>query len=393
MSDDTPSPRRLRAIYAAYLGQVGLLATYLPWFFLAHGLTSREIGILMSARTGIAILAQPLIMRESDRRRAIVPLLRIALVGCLLGAFALRHVAGPWPIVAVVIVHAFAASGVIPLLDTASVRAVGDREYASVRLWGSLGYGATVGLFGLLVAAMSYEASGEMAVEAMVLLVGTAALLAMGIPTVKRPPEVEPKQLGSVPITLALVAFLAANALHWSSVTIFNVFLSLHVQELELATWAPGAAVAVAIAFEVGALRIAPRMLGRVPARRWILLAFGISIVRWVGTALASGTAALTAWQALHFFSFGVWFAAAIEMLGRFAPPERRGTLQGIYSAAVLAGGGVLGGVVGGELIARFGSGGAFFGAAVLDVLAFVLFAVALLARRRTVKSQGDAGP
>ncbi len=383
MTDDTPSPSRLRAIYATYLGQVGLLATYLPWFFLAQGLTSRQIGLLMSARTAIAMVAQPMIMRESDRRRAIVPLLRVALVGCLFGAFALRHAAGPQAVVAVVIVHAVAAAGVIPLLDTASVRAVGDRRYASVRVWGSVGYGATVGLFGLAVSALSYEAAGGHAVDVMVLLVGVSALLALGVPLVRRPVDTVRPALGRIPITLGLAAFLAANALHWASVTVFNIFLALHVQELGLPAWAPGAAVAVAIVFEIGALQLAPGMLARAPARRWVLLAFGVSIARWIGTALVSGTAALTAWQALHFFSFGVWFAAAIEMLGRFAPPERRGTLQGIYSSAVLAGGGVLGGVAGGELIELYGSRGAFFGAAAFDVLAFVLFGVAIVARRR----------
>jgi predicted MFS family arabinose efflux permease len=107
-----------------------------------------------------------------------------------------------------------------------------------------------------------------------------------------------------------------------------------------------------------------------------------ISAIRWVIVATSDSVGVMVAVQALHFFTFGVWFSLAIRLLGRFAPLERRATVQGVFSAACFGIGGAFGSFSGGALMEYHGGDTLFLAAAVAELVAMAVFVVALSNRR-----------
>ncbi|MEL6546544.1 MAG: MFS transporter, partial [Myxococcota bacterium] len=134
-------------------------------------------------------------------------------------------------------------------------------------------------------------------------------------------------------------------------------------------------AMGVAILGEALAFYLAPRLFSRSGAAPWVLGSLAISALRWWLTATVSDPGWLVLLQGLHFFTFGVWYAAAIDRIGAFAGDELRATYQGVFSAGVLALGSTLGTYASGWLM-EFAGGSAVFGAAaVCDLVALVVAA------------------
>jgi PPP family 3-phenylpropionic acid transporter len=156
--------------------------------------------------------------------------------------------------------------------------------------------------------------------------------------------------------------------------------LSLHGDSQGYSSGVIGAAVAVAVSAEILLFRFARQILPRYQTRTWFILIFVLGMVRWLLTAWSPTAVTFVAAQALHFFGFGVWFTLSMRVLGSFGPPSRRATLQGIFSAAVLAGGSVAGSGVGGWLMEHYTGQGTFIAAALLELLALLV----LLGMNRT---------
>ncbi|MEM6732969.1 MAG: MFS transporter, partial [Myxococcota bacterium] len=160
------------------------------------------------------------------------------------------------------------------------------------------------------------------------------------------------------------------NALHWMAISVYNGFFSLHTKALGLASDVPGDAMGIAILGEAAAFWFAPRLFQRYGSAPWVVAAILISALRWWLTAHTEDGATIVWLQLLHFFSFGVWYAAAIDRLGVFAGPEHRATYQGVFSAGVLSLGAIVGFLGGGWLLDVAGGAVLFRVAAGCDLLA-----------------------
>lgn len=368
-----PNAWPLRAVFFAHFGCSGLLVTYFPLYFDAVGLSASLIGVLFAVKTVLGAVAQPALAMLADRighpRRILTSALSIGLASAflMLRADSFGEVA-----FALWLASPFLAA-MVPLLDALTVSEIGVERYGSMRSWGSVGFGIMVAGFGLAVANLQPATAGERAIHvyAVAIAVGVLATLLL------RPPRgavTARRDLRAFRPGGAFVPFLIANGLHWAAVNVFNVFLSLHASAEGLATWVPGVAQGVAIVGEVAAFLLAARLHLEGRAAGWFAVVVAVGVVRWCVTALAPSSAVVIAVQLAHFVSFGVWFSIAMRMLGRFAAPERRGTVQGVFAAACFGGGGMLGALAGGFAMDEFGSAAAFYTAAAFEVAALIVF-------------------
>ncbi|TVR01458.1 MAG: hypothetical protein EA398_09600 [Deltaproteobacteria bacterium] len=376
----------LRWIYFTYLGSVGIMATFFPVHFASLGFTAFQIGLLFAVRTAISIVGQPWITAAADRSGRPLRWLRVSLFGALLIAAGL-----PWAstfvlVAALLWLQTPLQTSTIPLLDARLVTAGGHTVWSGVRLWGSIGYGLCVGAFGLWMAQATDESViGQRAVQAYLLLALLGCLAALPL----RDRAVEglrspPRSLGMLLKLPGLPRFFAAHAMHWAAVMIFNVFIALHVAARGESALVTGTAVALAIVGEVVAFRWASRLLPPGTAAGWMPAVFAVSAVRWLVTAWAPSAAWLIGVQALHFLSFGVWFAAAMIQLGERVEAHERASLQGLFMAATFGVGGMLGTLAGGAV--ADGPGGlpaAFFLAAILEAIALLLLVPDMVRRLR----------
>ena len=384
-----PPIAALAALYLLYLGAIGVFATYVPLHLAAVGLSASQIGLLFSGRSAVTLLSQPVVTSFADRIGRPDRVMQLCLFGALLvaalGPWA-SEVAPQWRFAAWAVVFwamAPMSSSVVPLIDAEIVRARGSRGYGTVRLWGSIGFGVAVWGFGALTGHLDESIAGGLSVGVLIVLLGVAALVSWRLPRgrgrVATDPPVTP---GRSLITPVFATFLLCHLLHWSSVTAYNLFLSLHVAEHGWSTAVTGQAVAVAIVAEIIGFRLATRLVGD-DGERMLPIVFVVSAARWVATAYAPSPGVLVALQAAHVLGFGLWYASAIAAMGRFAPLRLRSTLQGTFAAVVFAGGGILGSAGGGALIDAFGTRGAFLGAAVAEGAALAVALVAIPAWRR----------
>lgn len=365
----------LRAVYFAYLGANGLMGTYWAWHFTEIGLSGTQIGLLFGVRAVISTLSQPALASAADRYNVPIRFLRWGLTIGFVGLAALPFLTSFAAIAAVFWGVSPALAVAIPLVDATVVVRYGVERYGRFRLWGSIGYGLVVAGFGLGVAALTYAEAGALAVSASAVAMAAAALAAW---LLRRDPARERRDRARTGVrwSAGLVTFFAVNSLHWSAVMIFNLYLGKLVELRGWSTSVPGLCVAVAIIAEVAALAVAARLLSARDAAAWFPLVAIASAARWALMAICPTPALLIALQVLHLLSFGVWIASAMSMLGRFAPPSRRPTLQGWFSAAVLGTGGLFGSAIGGGMLDLWGADGAFYVAAGLEVVAVLGYLV-----------------
>jgi PPP family 3-phenylpropionic acid transporter len=131
---------------------------------------------------------------------------------------------------------------------------------------------------------------------------------------------------------------------------------------------------------EIILFTFAATVLRRLPPLRLLVLAGGLSVLRWAAMALSTDLLLLIPAQALHAASFGAVHLAAVHYLRDSTPASLHASAQGFYAAI---GGALLSGLLtplGGWLYGRAG-GGAFWAMAVI-ALAGTVLAVNLPQRR-----------
>jgi PPP family 3-phenylpropionic acid transporter len=260
---------------------------------------------------------------------------------------------------------------IVPLMDASTVRQVGPEGYNRIRLWGSFGFGLVLAGFGTAVTSLSYETVGNLAVPTYLVLAALAGVLVLTLPRdAEQNPEAAPRGLLSLLGRPGLVAFLVFNLLHWAALSPFHIFLGLHVRELGIDPSVPGMAMAFGVVCEIGAFMAARTLFKRMDPAYWLVVVALLTSLRWWGTGHSTDASELIAWQALHGVTFGLWYAAVIQILGAFGALSERAGLQGLFAAVVFGLGGVIGQPAAGQLMEHFDGRTAFEGAALLELVA-----------------------
>lgn len=366
---------QLASAYAFYLAGLSLAVTYWPLYFESMGLAGAQIGLLFSVRTALNIVAQPVMSGIADATGRPIFMLRAAFLwgaampGMML--FADRF----WMFAAAMWMSGLLTGAIAPLLDSSIVRRVGASRFGDIRLWGSLGYGAMVLVYGLAMQNRPAGVTGYGAIIGWVTLLLAGAIVAFSM---SRQEEIEalqkPKRGDSKGwIRGPLVILLLINALHWWGITAFNIYISLHATAAGFGTAIIGMTVAMAIVGEVVAFAFARRLVAPRFAHWMLPLVYLTGAVRWLVTAYAPSGAVLVGVQALHFLSFGIWTAALIHMIGRFVSDDRRAAAQGLMGGLTLGVGGMIGNAVSGAMLDIGGGRLVFIVACLADVAACLL--------------------
>jgi hypothetical protein len=389
MSMDSSGPGRWRwmaGVYVAYFGGLGLMGTWWPLAMASRGMAESTIGLLFGLRSLAGILSQPWIAGQAGGRWSAVALLRVCWLVTLLGAGLALFTTGAWPLGLVLLALTPTSMSILPLCDGALLQRLSTDAFARLRLWGSIGYGGVVGLFGLAAAGWTSGEAGEASLVAFALVTLLGVPFLLGLPGREAAaPESDPDTateegqggMFGVPGSLvrSWVGFLVTATLHFAAIGVYNTLLSLHFDQRGMAPSSAGLAVALAVACEVLALRTSGRWRSWLPARGWYAMVCLLGIVRWLWTALAPVPWTLVAVQSLHMVGFGVWLVVSMDVLGRHAPSSGRARLQGWFAALVVGLGGTLGATSGGWAMQSGVPGAAFLTAAGWEVLALVALA------------------
>ncbi|WP_406672834.1 MFS transporter [Natronospira sp.] len=309
-----------------------------------------QIGELMAILLGTKIIAPYLwgwIADQSGRRVAIIRLAAFMAAACFAGILAGDSYL--W-IAAVMLAFSFFWNAALPQFEALTLNHLGTRveRYGRIRLWGSVGFIASVVVLGPLLDQFG-EALLPWVIWALLVLLWFSTLAvserpdrraqpsAGGIAAIMRRPEV---------ISLFLACFLA-KASHGP----YYGFFTIYLQDAGYQGLVIGALWALGVVAEIGVFLIMPRLLANAGPRTLMVVALGLTALRWLLIALfIDKMPVLIAAQLLHMASFGLYHAVAVHFIHRFFRGPFQGRGQALYSSLSFGAGGAVGSLGAGYL-------------------------------------------
>jgi PPP family 3-phenylpropionic acid transporter len=338
---------RLRLFYFAYYGGVGTFLPYFAPYLRGLGYTGEQIGTVQMIGPLVAVPAAIAWSTAADRLRAPARVLGFATAWAFLAVLFLPAAHAPFAVGAVLLAYSLADRAVVPLVDSVTVEWAAHHPgtaYARIRLFGSVGFAVLSSAVGLVLTWRGDRPGDPIVPLAVVACVGAYAIVARRLSAAPAPPQPPRfREMAGLLRNGPLLALLLVFSIHWGATAPFHLLFGLFVRDLGLPASVTGVGMTVGVAAEVAALLAFPRIGGRFSLRTILAASFTVSALRWFLLARASGAAAVIALQLLHAFTFGLFWAAAMDAMSRAVPSRLRATGQAIFAAVVFGLGNAVG--------------------------------------------------
>ncbi|MGQ0544959.1 MAG: MFS transporter [Betaproteobacteria bacterium] len=330
---------RLAAFYFLFFAYSGVYVAWFPLYLAGRGLGAGEIAWVLAAPPLVRILAPAAWGWLADRTGAQRGIVAFACAANAAGVAALPFVEGLVPIVALMAATSVLSAAALPLVEAITFAQLGAQQgrYGPIRLWGSLGFIATVLGGGAwleaqpvaTLAAVLFACALAALAAALALPAGAAHAAARGAPF--RLPA------GAAPLFASGFSMAAAHGALYA-------FLTLHLRQLGYGEAFIGFAWTLGVLAEIAVFVALPLLF-----RRWALWAIlaascALAVLRFLMLGwLADVLWLLLAAQLLHAASFGSFHAAAVAAVHRVFPPHSRGRGQTLFSSIAYGAGGAAG--------------------------------------------------
>ena len=341
---------RLSGFYLFYFASLGALLPYWSLYLKSLDFSITEIGQLMAILMATKIVAPNVWGWIADHTGKRITIIRLA---SLLAAIAFAGVLVDnafWWMALVLVVFSFFWNATLPQFEATTMNHLGEEmhRYSGIRLWGSVGFILAVAGLGVLLGRYS------IAVLPYVLL-GLFAMIwlnSLWVPETAAghlPLDQEP--LGKVLRRPVVLSLLAVSFLMQASHGPYYSFFSLYMEDLGYSTAVIGQFWALGVLSEIGVFVLMPVLLPRFGARRLLLIAALLTMLRWLLTAYyADNPVIITLSQTLHAASFGLYHAVMIFLIHSLFTGSHQGRGQALYSSVSFGAGGAAGTLVSGYL-------------------------------------------
>ena len=353
---------RLAGFYFAYFCYLGTFVAYFSLWLAGRGYPPAEIAAVLAVPQFVRIVAPAawgwIADLWSERfpggRRGIVAV-SSAFAAASLGALGFVDALGA--VFACVALMALFSAGVLPLVEATTLAALGGRTegYGPVRLWGSLGFIASVLAAGAL---LDRQPVGVLLPVIVVLMV-FAALAALGLPGVRAVPAEEgaaelARVLREPRVRALFAACFCMSVAHGA----LYAFYSIYLVEAGYSKTLVGLLWTLGVLAEIALFLALPALFRRFSLRAVLLASFAAAAVRFVAIGWGvSSLALLASAQLLHALTFGAYHAAAIAAVHRLfsGPLAVRG--QALYASLSYGLGGAVGMLLAGWTWGALGPG------------------------------------
>ncbi|SHG95843.1 MFS transporter [Massilia sp. CF038] len=344
----------------------GTFATYAALFFAARGMRVAEIGVLLSLIQVMRIFGPNVWGWVADHTSARARVLRLTAGAALLcfGAMFFSQTFIQF-FAAMVIVNLF-TSAQAPLSEALMLSDMrGDLgKYGRIRLWGSIGFIVAVVAGGYVL--------DWFGTESLLWYCGALLLLVLGASLRIRELPHEHHAQAAPPLWCVLrkpevAAFFLSTALMVGAHMALYAFYSLYLARAGYGKPVIGAMWALGVVAEVVFFYFQGRVFGRFSARRVMLWAFAIAVLRFVVTgALPQVFLVLVVAQLMHAATFAAHHSAAVMTMQRWFTGALAARGQALYISLSYGVGGTLGGLGMTWVWERFGPQQMYYGAALM---------------------------
>lgn len=341
---------RLSSFYFFYFAALGALIPFWGLYLKDRGFTPLAIGQLMAILMATKIVAPNLWGWIADHTGARLPIVRLASLLSMLIFAGVFAVDGFWGIALVMILFSFFWNASLPQMEVVTFNHLGSqsRRYATIRLWGSVGF-----IIAVLILGAVAERAGTGIVPGVVLVLYTGIWLStLVIPDPEQPPVgIQSSSVSSLLRKPEVAAFLAACFLMQASHGAFYAFYSIYLTEAGYSSAAVGGLWAWGVVLEVIVFWRMHLLLERFGTRRVLLVSLGLAVLRWLLTGGFVDNPAIQIFaQSLHAATFGTFHAAAIYLVHHYFSGRTQGRGQALYSSLSFGAGGAMGSLVSGML-------------------------------------------
>jgi len=364
---------RLSGFYFFYFASLGALLPYWGLYLKSQGYDITAIGNLMAIIMATKIISPNIwgwIADHTGRRMAIVRL------GSLCAALAFAGVFfqdGFIWLAIVMMLFSFFWNAALPQFEATTFYYLGDHthRYSSIRLWGSVGFIAAVWVLGSVMQGQGIELLPW-------ILLGLFS--AIWINSLLVPEEAAGhlhldhsplRKILSQPhvMGLLIVCFLL-QAGHGPYYTFYSIYMEAHGYSLSLI----GGLWALGVIAEVIVFLFMHRLVPKFGLRNLLLVSLLLAVVRWLLIGLfPEHLGVMLLAQCLHAATFGIYHAAAIQLIHSYFKGRHQGKGQALYSSLSFGAGGALGSFYSGYVYEYFGALQMFVIAAVISLLAFII--------------------
>ncbi|MDI6750447.1 MAG: MFS transporter [Rhodocyclaceae bacterium] len=347
---------RLAVWYLFYFAFVGAFAPYFTLYLQDAGLSASEIGVLMSVPQVMRLVAPNLWGWLADHLGVRAAVVKFAAFGALIGFTGFFLSRDLLVLFAAMALVWFFWSAALPLVEAMTLdRLAGQAErYGSIRLWGSIGFIASVLGLGALLDHLPIGA----------VLWACFAILASVLASAMTLEETKLGVRGTAPpisarlCRPAVMALLAACFFMSVAHGPLYVFFSIHLVAHGYDKLSVGMFWSLGVIAEIVVFMNMPRLMGHVSLRAILLASFALAVLRFllIGWAADHPVALLFA-QLLHGATFGAYHAAAMAVLIRWFEPAQQARVQGVYGSISFGAGGMVGGLLSGQAWDPLGAG------------------------------------
>ncbi len=331
---------RLSIYYLSFFAVLGVLMPYWPLYLHGSGYTPTAIGQLTALMMLAKLLAPTFWGWISDRYLDRLLVVRLLSTGAFLsfaGVLAsLVTGAGFGALAAALLLFGFFWTGPLPQVEVVTLNRLGKQtqSYTYIRVWGSLGFIASVWLGGHFLIAGGNIGQIPWVIFALLLCMAAAGFL---LPRAREPDAAVAAAQGSLRATLLqprVITLLGACFLMQLSHSAYYTFYSIYLEELGYSNAHTGNLWALAVLAEAAVYLFMYHIFKTRNAHTLLLLSFLGTSLRWLllGT-FAQYLSVLLFCQLLHALSFGVYHAASILLIHHYFPAAQQGRGQALYSS------------------------------------------------------------
>jgi PPP family 3-phenylpropionic acid transporter len=365
---------RLSGFYFFYFAILGAFLPYWPLYLQSAGYDPVRIGWIMAILPATKIVSPSLWGWLADRTGRTLRVIRWTAF-LSLGSFVAVFGAEDFiRLAAAMAAFTFFWNATLPLFETLTLGHLhGDAgRYSRIRLWGSVGFIATV-----LAVGEALDGVLEIAClpRFIALLFLSQWLISLSVPAVRDAPHAEGRgSLAGILKRGEVIAFFLVCLLLQVAHGPYYVFFSVYLESHGFDSGETGALWGLGVVSEIVLFALLHHLFRRVSVRAVFLWSLALSGVRWLLTAWGVDHLALILLaQVLHAASFGSVHAVAIHLVHRYFRGPHHGTGQALYTSLGFGLGGALGSLFAGQFWAAWGPQWVYTAAGGFSLLALVI--------------------
>lgn len=364
---------RLSSFYLFYFASLGAFIPYWSVYLQSLGFSPLEIGELMAILMATKIVSPNIwgwIADHSGRRMMIV---RFGCLAALVVFCLIFFHQSYWWLVLIMVGYSFFWNAALPQFEAITFTYLGNRseKYSGIRVWGSVGFIVSVSLVGPL---LEFYGAGLLPYISVFILLGIwlTSMIVKERDAGKVSLTHEP--LSKILFRPGVIALFVSCMLMQASHGPYYTFYTLYMESHGYARGWVGQLWSLGVVAEVVVFMVMFKLVNRFGLRNLILASLALASLRWVLTGLfVESTAIMIFAQILHAASFGVFHAAAIQLIHNYFRGRHQGKGQALYSSMSFGVGGSIGSLYSGYTWDVFGQESIYMVAAIISACGFIV--------------------